>query len=548
MTQKYRTSKSALDFNELPRIATRRQRYYPEDDHMKENLRIKCLSHYKTTRTQAEKEKEKLILKDRLSNRIHQFFNSTLDADQFDKYLKTYRQPGAKSSKSQLRQLIPDSSRVSKYTGTSTSKWEEPDTVFGGPSDRKPYSKVETGSSFFSTYGITNRKKDYVAEKVRDYYYFGDDNTKAITDGTTDEAGEEKKERRKKKKSKEREVLAEISATEATSSAVPAADQSTSEVEAVSATGDIDLEGIDDEKERKKLEKKKRKAEREAAAKAAMEAELAALAAAEAELARLEAESSKTEGSAEGAKDAASAEVAAEVKSESAAEKCESSGKAVSEGVCVTPDPAPPTPNQAPSQVPIQVPEEPQVPEPPQVSKPQPTHDDLIIDQPPPLKESQMQSQVDQSKVELPLEETKIDIVMEEPKIDIPKMEPEVEPPVEEFKVEPTMEEPQLEEPPVIHPEEEPTIELPKDEPEAAAEVLTVEEVVVEPPVEVAPVEEPQVAPSVEAQGDEAPVVEEESVGWTPRAPRRTALDDDDAGWLDEWAGEAQQQGSSPLG
>lgn len=46
--------------------------------------------------------------------------------------------------------------------------------MFGAPSDKKPFSKVETGSSFFSTYGITNRKKDYVAEKVRDYYYFGD--------------------------------------------------------------------------------------------------------------------------------------------------------------------------------------------------------------------------------------------------------------------------------------------------------------------------------------------------------------------------------------
>ncbi|MPC13011.1 hypothetical protein E2C01_005729 [Portunus trituberculatus] len=39
------------------------------------------------------KEKEKLILKDRLSNRIHQFFNTTLNPEQFDKYLKTYREP-----------------------------------------------------------------------------------------------------------------------------------------------------------------------------------------------------------------------------------------------------------------------------------------------------------------------------------------------------------------------------------------------------------------------------------------------------------------------
>lgn len=68
--------------------------------------------------------------------------------------------------------VMPETSyRSSKF---SSSKWEEPDTVFGGPSDKKPYSKVETGSSFFSTYGYTNRKKDYVAEKVRDYYYFGD--------------------------------------------------------------------------------------------------------------------------------------------------------------------------------------------------------------------------------------------------------------------------------------------------------------------------------------------------------------------------------------
>lgn len=68
--------------------------------------------------------------------------------------------------------VMPETSyRSAKF---SASKWEEPDTVFGGPSDKKPYSKVETGSSFFSTYGYTNRKKDYVAEKVRDYYYFGD--------------------------------------------------------------------------------------------------------------------------------------------------------------------------------------------------------------------------------------------------------------------------------------------------------------------------------------------------------------------------------------
>jgi len=49
----------------------------------------------------------------------------------------------------------------------------------------------------------------------------------------------------------------------------------------------------DPDKEKKRLEKKKRKAEREAAAKAAMEAELSALAAAEAELQRLEQEEAR---------------------------------------------------------------------------------------------------------------------------------------------------------------------------------------------------------------------------------------------------------------
>ena len=70
--------------------------------------------------------------------------------------------------------VLPDS-YTSKYTSKySGAKWDEPDTVYGALSDKKPYSKVEQGSSFFSTYGYTNRKKDYVAEKVRDYYYFGD--------------------------------------------------------------------------------------------------------------------------------------------------------------------------------------------------------------------------------------------------------------------------------------------------------------------------------------------------------------------------------------
>ncbi|XP_050737773.1 uncharacterized protein LOC127009077 isoform X5 [Eriocheir sinensis] len=283
-----------------PRWKRRAMARYPPEDH--EHLVALCRADHAETERDPVKEKEKLILKDRLSNRIHQFFNTTLGAEQFDKYLKTYREPVPMRTTT----MMPETSyRSSKF---SASKWEEPDTVFGGPSDKKPYSKVETGSSFFSTYGYTNRKKDYVAEKVRDYYYFGDSEKdsgrvrfdssarKAITDGTSEEVSEEKKERRKKKKSKERDVP-EASTDAASASATAAADHSTSEADPVSATTDEAGTGdaAEDEKERKRQEKKKRKAEREAAAKAAMEAELAALAAAEAELARLEAESNKKE-------------------------------------------------------------------------------------------------------------------------------------------------------------------------------------------------------------------------------------------------------------
>ncbi|XP_045103089.1 uncharacterized abhydrolase domain-containing protein DDB_G0269086-like isoform X4 [Portunus trituberculatus] len=275
---------------------------FPHEDpeYVAAQCRVKAMP--MDTQRDPVKEKEKLILKDRLSNRIHQFFNTTLNPEQFDKYLKTYREPAPQvKTKTQLRRLMPESSlRANKYSST---KWEEPDTVFGGPSDKKPYSKVETGSSFFSTYGFTNRKKDYVAEK-------------AISDGTTEEAGEEKKERRKKKKSKERDAEATAEATTASVTAAAAADHSTSEADPVSAVSEGDAgAGEDEEKERKKLEKKKRKQEREAAAKAAMEAELAALAAAEAELARLEAESSKTDAGSAAPAEAAPAEAApAEVK------------------------------------------------------------------------------------------------------------------------------------------------------------------------------------------------------------------------------------------
>ncbi|XP_068249517.1 uncharacterized protein [Palaemon carinicauda] len=288
---------------------------YPSDD--PENVTRTTQEILKDQEEKPEKDKEKLILRDRLSNRIHQFFNETMTADQFEKYLKSYRDPDNKAPPLKHywkpKQYNPDDFKVpsdtsSRYDKLAGAKWEEPDTVFGAPSsDKKPYSKVESGSSFFSTYGYTARKKDYLAEKVRDYYYFGDEakdtsrvrfsesSLKPLTDGTSEES-DERKERRKKKKSKERELpetLALESSTPAPLATTPAptSELSTSEVESAAKEVSSITEDMD-EKELKKLEKKKRKAEREAAAKAAMEAELAALAAAEAELARLEAESS----------------------------------------------------------------------------------------------------------------------------------------------------------------------------------------------------------------------------------------------------------------
>ncbi|XP_063874402.1 fibrous sheath CABYR-binding protein-like isoform X27 [Scylla paramamosain] len=502
------TSSSALEYSELPKLASRRQRYYPEDEHMKDNLRIQCLSHYKTTRTAAEYPKPRL-----------------------------YDTTGY---------VMPESSyRANKYSST---KWEEPDTVFGGPSDKKPYSKVETGSSFFSTYGFTNRKKDYVAEKVRDYYYFGD-SQKAISDGTTEEAGEEKKERRKKKKSKERDAEATAEATTAPVTAAAAADHSTSEADPVSAVSEGDAgAGEDEEKERKKLEKKKRKQEREAAAKAAMEAELAALAAAEAELARLEAESSKTDAGA--AAEAAPAEAApAEVKSESAAEKCESSTEVVCEGVCVKPESlGEPAPSQTPPQVPSQEePEAPQVPEEPQAApeteqavepqteEPQPVpEEEAIMEDLPPLKESQVEPPpVEEPQVEASVEETPVEQPpVEEPPVQEPPVE---EPPVEESTVEATPEEspaePPVEEVPVES-SVEPTVE--EAPAEAPVEVEQIEEPQAEPAPEEPQVEEPKPEPPVEAQVEE-PSVDEP----VETAPKRRPAFDEDAGWLDTWDGEA---------
>ncbi|XP_076028680.1 uncharacterized protein LOC143017740 isoform X17 [Oratosquilla oratoria] len=265
-----------LDYAEMPRLSTRKQRYYPEDEHMKDNLRIKCLSHYKTTRNAA---------------------------------------------------VLPETYTGSYKSKYSSTKWEEPDTVFSGPSDKKPFSKAIT---------------DVPTE-----------DTKA-----EEEPKEEKKERRKKKKSKERdeapaalEASAEAASAAAAASPAPATESEPAPVEeapkveaepaapAPAPTAAADAppaeEEVLDEKERKKLEKKRRKAEREAAAKAAMEAELAALAAAEAELARLEAESASIKVDAAPSEPAAPAEAAPaatteaapEAKSESAADKSKSTRK-----------------------------------------------------------------------------------------------------------------------------------------------------------------------------------------------------------------------------
>ncbi|XP_071532146.1 uncharacterized protein [Panulirus ornatus] len=579
---------SGLEFTELPKLASRRQRYYPEDQHMKDNLRIQCLSHYKTTRTAAEKAKEKLIIKDRLSNRIHQFFNSTLNAEQFQKYLKTYREPGPKPPNAQLRAVMPESSRYNKY---SSSKWEEPDTVFGAPSDKKPFSKVETGSSFFSTYGITNRKKDYVAEKVRDYYYFGDSAKaeggptdkevvqdtgrvhfhgsvlKAVTDGNTEEASEEKKERRKKKKSRERDIVGEMAAPVPAPAPAPS-DLSLSEIEAVSVPTESEAvpvsteaaveEEVLDEKERKRLEKKKRKAEREAAAKAAMEAELAALAAAEAELARLEAESNALKPEAPvpevvtpvevvaAPADAAVplAEPAAEVKSESAAEKCESSTEVVCEGVCVTPETlGDPAPSEPPLHVPPQEEQEsPQVVE--HVSRqltdePQAIHESVPALEPP-LEESQVEPSMEVSHEELPAEESHVELPVEKLQLEAQLGTPVGVPKSEELLLEPPDQEPHAEESQVEPPVEEPQA----DEPQ------------VEPPVEVPLVETSQVEAQMEAPYAKEPVavVEEETpvVESTAEEPgmatRRAAAYDEDAGWLDGWVAAGTEETGLHLG
>ncbi|XP_071532149.1 uncharacterized protein [Panulirus ornatus] len=486
---------SGLEFTELPKLASRRQRYYPEDQHMKDNLRIQCLSHYKTTRTAAD---------------------------------------------AQLRAVMPESSRYNKY---SSSKWEEPDTVFGAPSDKKPFSK-DTGRVHFHGSVL-----------------------KAVTDGNTEEASEEKKERRKKKKSRERDIVGEMAAPVPAPAPAPS-DLSLSEIEAVSVPTESEAvpvsteaaveEEVLDEKERKRLEKKKRKAEREAAAKAAMEAELAALAAAEAELARLEAESNALKPEAPvpevvtpvevvaAPADAAVplAEPAAEVKSESAAEKCESSTEVVCEGVCVTPETlGDPAPSEPPLHVPPQEEQEsPQVVE--HVSRqltdePQAIHESVPALEPP-LEESQVEPSMEVSHEELPAEESHVELPVEKLQLEAQLGTPVGVPKSEELLLEPPDQEPHAEESQVEPPVEEPQA----DEPQ------------VEPPVEVPLVETSQVEAQMEAPYAKEPVavVEEETpvVESTAEEPgmatRRAAAYDEDAGWLDGWVAAGTEETGLHLG
>ncbi|XP_071532148.1 uncharacterized protein [Panulirus ornatus] len=493
---------SGLEFTELPKLASRRQRYYPEDQHMKDNLRIQCLSHYKTTRTAAGYVRPRL-------------YDSSV-------------------------QVMPESSRYNKY---SSSKWEEPDTVFGAPSDKKPFSK-DTGRVHFHGSVL-----------------------KAVTDGNTEEASEEKKERRKKKKSRERDIVGEMAAPVPAPAPAPS-DLSLSEIEAVSVPTESEAvpvsteaaveEEVLDEKERKRLEKKKRKAEREAAAKAAMEAELAALAAAEAELARLEAESNALKPEAPvpevvtpvevvaAPADAAVplAEPAAEVKSESAAEKCESSTEVVCEGVCVTPETlGDPAPSEPPLHVPPQEEQEsPQVVE--HVSRqltdePQAIHESVPALEPP-LEESQVEPSMEVSHEELPAEESHVELPVEKLQLEAQLGTPVGVPKSEELLLEPPDQEPHAEESQVEPPVEEPQA----DEPQ------------VEPPVEVPLVETSQVEAQMEAPYAKEPVavVEEETpvVESTAEEPgmatRRAAAYDEDAGWLDGWVAAGTEETGLHLG
>jgi len=299
----------ALEYKEMPNLSTRRSaRTYPEDEYMKDNLRIKCLSHYKTTRTAADSEMGKAALPD---------------------------------------------SYASKYASKYQTKWEEPDTIYGSSSDKKPFSKP-------------------MAEICP--------------------APEPTVERKKSKSKKTKEEPLAVEPAHVPAAPVPEEPVSVSAV-SDSAPAEEPFDPEADEKEKKKLEKKKRKAEREAAAKAAMEAELAALAAAEAELARLEQESASLATPAGVPAEESQVQFdipAVEVQSESAAEQCESSNFIGGDmGVSVSNEE-----QTAPTQVTVQVVPEPMVTEMPQqvVEPPTPV---LVAPPPPPEEDVQPEQLVD---------------------------------------------------------------------------------------------------------------------------------------------------------
>jgi len=292
------------------KVAHQRERLaitYPEDEYLNnmDNLGIRCLSHYKGTRS------------------------------------------AAKSDVLNPRQFIRDSTQVlpetyaSKYE-SSIPALSEPINENGLSSDKKPFIPFH--------YGLTNRRIDHDTEKdLAINYTYEDRRNKALdiydhekkaltyeaekpldTVGSTASKYDEPSKRKPSKFLKQQEappIIDEpverkpsIKFEEPSTYEEPVSQKSafvtelksklskvspakeiiptvTSPKSVSEAADDITSPTIsfseDPDKEKKRLEKKKRKAEREAAAKAAMESELAALAAAEAELQRLEQEELK---------------------------------------------------------------------------------------------------------------------------------------------------------------------------------------------------------------------------------------------------------------
>lgn len=184
----------AIEYKELPSLK-RSDRYYPEDEHIKDNLRIRCLSQYKSTRTAA---------------------------------------------------VLPDSG-LSRYTskygsgaGTRTSKWDDPSSVYGAAADSKPYSK-DSHSVRFDRKAITDggeepseekkeRRKKKKSKEPEEVKISVDDAPAAVEGGDGEAAADEEvldeKERKKlekKRRKAEREAAAKA-AMEAELEALAAAE------------------------------------------------------------------------------------------------------------------------------------------------------------------------------------------------------------------------------------------------------------------------------------------------------------------------------------